>query len=108
VNEDVSIWRAMMQKMQACVEKANCEQNETGPVSNKCMKSIHTLTLSGLVKFVADRSDYSNRDGKMPFVVRKHGVFSLRKSQKDERRNKRTAMSPFGTLQQNCLICRSM
>lgn len=52
--------------------------NKTRPVRcNKGMKSIHMLTLRGLVKFVADdRTNYSHRDGKMPMVIWKHGVFS--------------------------------
>jgi hypothetical protein len=57
-------------------QNANQKQNETSPAGNKCMKSIHTLTFSGLVKLVAGWTDDSNSDGEMPIVVRKHGVFS--------------------------------
>jgi hypothetical protein len=49
--------------------------NDTGGRGNECMKSLHALTLSRSVKAVTYGSDSSNRDGDMPIVNGKHGVF---------------------------------
>jgi hypothetical protein len=56
-------------------QNAKKVHNATGGRRHECMKLLHALTFNASVKAVSSGSDSSNRDGDMPIVDRKHGVF---------------------------------